>query len=60
MLFFDGILNPKQYKEKVLETLSTLVKSDLSDSTIQDYLSQMMMTGLLPKEYVDFALSKRR
>ena len=24
------------------------------------YLSQMMMTGLLPKEYVDFALSKRK
>ena len=60
VLFFDGILSPKQYKEKVLETLSALVKSDLSDGTIQDYLSQMMMTGLLPKEYVDFALSKRR
>lgn len=60
ILFFDGILSPKQYKEKVLETLSALVKSDLSDGTIQDYLSQMMMTGLLPKEYVDFALSKRR
>ena len=60
MLFFDGILSPKQYKEKVLEILSTLVKSDLSDETMQDYLSQMMMTGLLPKEYVDFALSKRR
>ncbi len=60
ILFFDGILSPKQYKEKVLEILSTLVKSDLSNSTIQDYLSQMMMTGLLPKEYVDFALSKRR
>ncbi len=60
VLFFDGILSPKQYKEKVLETLSTLVKSDLSDGIIQDYLSQMQMTGLLPKEYVDFALSKRR
>lgn len=60
MLFFDGILSPQQYKEKVLETLSTLVKSDLSNATIQDYLSQMMMTGLLPKEYADFALSKRK
>ena len=60
MLFFDGVLSPKQYKEKVLEILSALVKSDLSDETVKDYLSQMMMTGLLPKEYADFALSKRK
>lgn len=60
MLFLDGIFSPQYYKEKVLETLTTLVKSDLSNETIQDYLSQMMMTGLLPKEYVDFALSKRK
>lgn len=60
MLFFDGVLSPQKYKEKVLETLTTLAKSDLSNEIIQDYLSQMMMTGLLPKEYADFALSKRK
>ena len=60
ILFFDGVFSAQRYKDKVLEILSMLVKSDLSNETVQEYLSQMMTTGLLPKEYADFALSKRR
>lgn len=60
LMCWDGIYSGQEYKDKVLSVLGGLVKSQLSDGTVWEYLNQMMMKGLIPKEYVEFALSKRK
>lgn len=60
LMCWDGIYSGQEYKDKVLSVLGGLVKSQLSDGTVREYLNQMMMKGLIPKEYVEFALSKRK
>lgn len=60
LMCWDGIYSGQEYKEKVLSVLDKLVKSKLSDGTVREYLNQMMLKGLIPREYVDFALSKRK
>lgn len=60
LMCWDGIYSGQEYKDKVLNVLGGLMKSQLSDGTVREYLNQMMIKGLIPKEYAEFALSKRK
>ena len=60
VMFWDGIYSGQEYKEKVLEVLSGLVAAELSETTVRQYLNAMMMKGLIPREYADYVLSKRK
>ena len=60
IMYWDGIYSGQEYKEKVLEILSSLVNSELSEATMRQYLNAMMMKGLIPREYADYAMKKRK
>lgn len=60
VMYWDSIYSGQEYKEKVLEILSNLIKADLSDSTVRDYLNKMMTKGLIPREYAEYVISKRK
>lgn len=60
VMYWDGIYSGEEYKEKVLEILSSLVNSELSETTIWQYLGAMMMKGLIPQEYADYVIAKRK
>lgn len=60
ILYWDSVYNGEQYKKRVLEVLNSLRHSELSEDTIQGYLWMMMQKGLIPKEYADYVLSKRK
>ena len=50
----------QEYKEKVLEILGELIGAEISESTVKDYLNAMMLKGLIPREYADYVISKRK
>lgn len=60
LMFRDGIYSAQEYKEKVLEILSGLIRSELSNATVMEYLNSMMMKGLIPREYADYVITKRK
>lgn len=60
IMYWDGVYSGQEYKEKVLEVLSNLAKAELSEGTVKEYLNKMMMKGLIPREYADYVLSKRK
>lgn len=60
LMYWDGVYSGQEYKEKVLEVLAGLAKAELSESTVKGYLSAMMQKGLIPREYADYVLSKRK
>lgn len=60
VMFWDGIYSAQEYKEKVLAILAELIRVDLSESTVKEYLNSMMHKGLIPKEYAEYVLSKRK
>ena len=60
VMFYDGIYTAQEYKEKVLEILSELIRAELSESTVKEYVNSMLMKGLIPKEYADYVISKRK
>ncbi len=60
ILYWDGVYSGQEYKEKVLEVLNNLIKSELANSTVQEYLTVMMLKGLIPREYADYVISKRK
>ena len=60
VMFWDGIYSGQEYKEKVLEILNSLIKAELANSTVQEYLTVMMLKGLSPQEYADYVLTKRK
>jgi len=60
VMFWDGIYSGQEYKEKVLDVLSGLMGTELSESTVREYLNAMMLKGLIPKEYAEYVLAKRK
>lgn len=60
LLYWDGVYSGQEYKEKVLEILRNLAQSQLSESTVKEYLSAMMMKGLIPREYAEYVTLKRK
>ena len=60
LMFWDGIYSAQEYKEKVLEILGGLIRAEISNSTVMEYLNIMMMKGLIPREYADYVLTKRK
>lgn len=60
LLYWDGIYSGQEYKEKVLEILTNLARAELSETAVNQYLSAMMRKGLIPQEYADYVISKRK
>ena len=60
VMFYDGIYSAQEYKEKVLEVLGELIRAEISESTVKEYLNSMLMKGLIPREYADYVISKRK
>ena len=59
VLFRDGVYSPAEYKDKVIATLTQLALADISMDTFHEYLAKMLLKGLIPQEYADFAMNKR-
>ncbi len=60
VMFYDGIYSAQEYKERVLEVLSELIRAEIADNTVMEYLNAMMMKGLIPREYAEYVLTKRK
>ncbi|MBP3568294.1 MAG: hypothetical protein J6K04_03920, partial [Lachnospiraceae bacterium] len=60
LMYWDGVYSGQEYKEKVLETLKGLEDAVLSEGTVREYLNAMLMKGLIPREYAEYVLSKRK
>lgn len=59
LMYRDGVLTGGEYKEQVLKTLTNLSCRPISDDDFTDNVSQMLLNGLIPQEYVDYATQKR-
>ena len=60
VMFYDGIYSAQEYKEKVLEVLGGLIRAEIAESVVWEYLNSMMVNGLIPREYADYVISKRK
>lgn len=60
VMFYDGIYSAQEYKEKVLEVLGDLIRAELAESVVLEYLNVMMQKGLIPREYAEYVISKRK
>lgn len=60
VMYWDGIYTGQEYKEKVLEILGELIRAELAEGIVREYLNAMMMKGLIPREYAEYVLSKRK
>lgn len=60
LMYWDGIYSGQEYKEKVLETLAGLIHAELADHVVTEYLNAMLMKGLIPREYADYVIAKRK
>lgn len=60
VMFYDGIYSAQEYKDKVLEVLGELISAGIADSVVTEYLNAMMQKGLIPREYADYVISKRK
>lgn len=60
VMYWDGIYSGQEYKEKVLDVLGGLIQAELADSVVMEYLNAMLMKGVIPREYADYVISKRK
>ena len=60
VMYWDGIYSGQEYKEKVLAILAELIRAEIADSTVKEYINAMMLKGLIPREYAEYVLSKRK
>jgi len=60
VMFYDGIYSAQEYKEKVLDVLGELIRAEIANSVVMEYLNSMMQKGLIPREYADYVISKRK
>ena len=60
VMFYDGIYSAQEYKAKVLEVLGKLIGAEIAESVVKEYLNSMMINGLIPREYADYVISKRK
>ena len=59
-MIWDGSYSAQEYKEKVLEILGDLIRAEIADSVVSEYLNAMMMKGLIPREYAEYVIAKRK
>ena len=59
ILYWDGVYTAEEYKEKVTKTLAILAGADVSNEVFHTYLARMVLRGLIPQEYADYAVSRR-
>lgn len=60
VMFYDGIYTAGEYKEKVLEVLGELIRAQISELTVRQYVDAMVIKGLIPQEYAEYVFSKRK
>ena len=60
IMFWDGIYSAQEYKEKVLEILGGLIRAEIADSIVGEYLNSMLLKGLIPREYAEYVVVKRK
>ncbi len=60
VMFYDGIYSAQEYKDKVLEVLGELIRAEIAESVVAEYLNSMMQKGLIPREYADYVIAKRK
>ncbi len=60
VMFYDGIYSAQEYKEKVLAVLGELIRAEIAESVVTEYLNSMMQSGLIPREYADYVIAKRK
>jgi len=60
LMFWDGIYTANEYKEKVLAILNELILIEISEETVAEYINALLMKGLIPKEYADYVIQKRK
>lgn len=60
VMFWDGVYSGQEYKEKVLEVLGELIRAELSEITVREYIDAMVIKGLIPQEYAEYVFSKRK
>ena len=59
ILYRDGVITAGEYKSKVQEVLESLAERAVSDEVFQNQLAQLVLGGLVPQEYADYAVTKR-
>ncbi len=59
VLYYDGIYSAAEHREKVRSVLMQLAEAEIASETFHFYLAQMVMKGLIPQEYADYAINKR-
>ena len=59
VLYYDTVYKGAEYKDKVIGTLTDMATANIADGTFHTYLARMVMQGLIPQEYADYAVSKR-
>jgi len=60
VMFYDGIYSAQEYKEKVLDVLGDLIRAEIAESVVMEYLNSMMQKGLIPREYAEYVITKRK
>ncbi len=60
LLYRDSVYNGGEYKDKVLSILNNMAHNADSDNEFAENLSQMLLNGLIPQEYADFATQRRK
>ena len=60
VMFYDGIYSAQEYKERVLEVLGELIRAEIAGETVLEYLNAMMAKGLIPREYAEYVIAKRK
>lgn len=60
ILWRDGILSSKEYKDRVTELLSNLAKSDTTFDDFNRILNRMYEYNLITKAYVEFYIQYRK
>lgn len=59
ILYRDGVITAGEYKAKVQEVLEAMAERAVSDEVFQNQLAQLVLGGLVPQEYADYAVTKR-
>lgn len=59
ILYWDGVYTAEEYKQKVTKTLAMLADADVSNEVFHTYLARIVLKGLIPQEYADYAISRR-
>lgn len=59
ILYRDSVITAGEYKAKVQEVLESMAERAVSEEVFQNQLAQLVLGGLVPQEYADYAVTKR-